>query len=78
MTAIDWFFKQILGSLHVTMTKDDIDNVLQQAKELEKKQISDAWLDGYRADLHVFDSPKEYSLKYYNNLYENGTSEISR
>lgn len=45
-TAVDWFFTQILGSLHSTMSKKDIDELLQKAKEIENTNLNNARIDG--------------------------------
>jgi hypothetical protein len=42
-TAVDWLFEQI--PVEWTSTKYGFD-AYQQAKQMEKEQISDAWYDG--------------------------------
>ena len=39
MTAVEWFYQRILSK--------DIKAVFEQAKEMEKEQITDAWDNGF-------------------------------
>ena len=39
MTAVEWFYQKILSK--------DIKEVFEQAKEMEKEQITDAWDNGF-------------------------------
>jgi len=41
-TAVEWLFEKIMDSNH----DDDIYEILEQAKAMEKEQIEDAWDDG--------------------------------
>lgn len=62
-TAVDWLFNQLPD--HLRLSRNGFD-MLQQAKELESKQIIDAYILG-----HSFhDSNDETSAEqYYNNKY---------
>ena len=42
-TAVDFFFTKVLGSLHISMSKTDIDELLIESKQMEKEQIIDAY-----------------------------------
>ena len=44
MTALEWFAGEIKGGQLITNQK--FKELLEQAKEMEKKQISDAWVNG--------------------------------
>jgi len=50
MTALEWFMEKIgekqSNGFYVIDTLQDVQNVFQQAKEMEKQQIIDAWNDG--------------------------------
>ena len=45
-TAVDFFFTKVLGSLLISMSKTDIDELLIEAKQMEKRQIRDAYNQG--------------------------------
>lgn len=45
MTAVEWLVEQLDGERH--LTESEINRVIQQAKEMEKKQICNAWFGGY-------------------------------
>jgi hypothetical protein len=61
-TAVEWLEQQLFNKLG-KFTKGDID----QAKEMEKEQIIEAWNDG----VLNWDSEKEVE-QYYNETYEHG------
>jgi len=43
-TAVEWLEEKILNARYIYKLKDDLDNfLLEQAKEMEKKQIVDAF-----------------------------------
>jgi len=46
LTAVDWFFAEVLGSLYHTRSKEDIDKILRHAKQIEKEQIINAHTNG--------------------------------
>ena len=41
-TAVEWLFEKIIDSNH----DDDLYEILEQAKEMEKQQIEDAYNEG--------------------------------
>ena len=43
-TAVEWFYDQL--EFDESLSMEDIDKLFQQAKEMEKEQIMDAWFDG--------------------------------
>ena len=57
-TAVEWFYNQILKGEFI----NDPEELLRQAKELEKQQIQDAYLDGYCETAE--DSQDYYSKTY--------------
>lgn len=69
-TAVEWLFKKLWDT-----PKDKLDwyAILAQAKEIEKEQIGEAFLDGvYRAspsDLD-YENFEETAQQYYNETYE--------
>lgn len=65
MTAIEWLI-------------DQIDNkgkwrneVLNQAKEMEKQQIIDAHFTAQKEDLQFWNEAKQEALEYYNDTFKN-------
>ena len=56
-TAVDWYTEQLrklafdanhhLGLGDIRLTQGQIDELCEQAKEMEKQQIIDAWEDGH-------------------------------
>ena len=63
-TAVEWFMEQIgekqPNGLYVIDTLEDVQNVFQQAKEMEKEQIMDA---------HYAPKYGCFSEQYYNETY---------
>ena len=68
MTAVIWLKKQLedYGSnSHLTLNWDTFDELCEQAKEMEKEQIKDAYFHGSE-DLNF---RKRSPTKYYNETY---------
>lgn len=50
-TAVEWFeynLKDNLGNIVINQNWELLENLIQQAKEMEKEQIMDAYEQGYR------------------------------
>jgi len=75
-TAVEWFMEQIgekqPNGLYVIDTLEDVQNVFQQAKEMEKQQMIKAYASGY-TDEDFFEDGKEWIYeapqRYYNETY---------
>ena len=53
-TAVEWLFERLERMIPRTKLYDiDKKQYLEQAKEMEKEQIIDAWNDGYEKGLRV-------------------------
>jgi hypothetical protein len=72
-TAVEWLVKE-LNNLHPDLILslkmwDDIDNLINQAKQKEKEQIINARIDG--DENHTFNSMmrEDYANDYYNETY---------
>lgn len=52
-TAVEWLYDQLEFDDSISM--DDIEKIFKQAKQMEKEQIKDAWVDG----VTNWDSEKE-------------------
>lgn len=57
-TAVEWFYQRILAK--------DIKEVFEQAKQMEKEQIEDA----YNKSFILRDKPYSTAVKYYKETYE--------
>jgi hypothetical protein len=69
-TAVDWLYE------HILLTPLDIRSInkcLEQAKEMEKEQICDAYYYGIDVDSWNVDNPYEAAEQYYNETYESNT-----
>lgn len=66
MTAVEWIVDQMLSEGHKEMWKD----MIQQAKQMEKEQIIEAYCQGCK-DISEDDTifPRETSEEYYNKFY---------
>jgi hypothetical protein len=67
-TAVEWLEKQIKDIFHVAeaseMTKK-FKSVYEQAKQMEKEEILDAWTDGYSCGMYQ----EGLGIDYYNETY---------
>ena len=74
-TAVDWYNEQLnvygdmafnkeitLGQYHIKKQE-----LLEQAKEMEKEQHSDTWKDGMRSDNGYFGDFEQYYNETFNN-----------
>jgi hypothetical protein len=70
-TALEIFWNQLPEILPFTVdteTAVKLDEAYQQAKEMEKRQIVDAWGNGFDEDDRATSNP----FKYYNETYGGG------
>jgi hypothetical protein len=51
-TAVEWIVEQLAPS--VSLQQKYIDELLEQAKAMEKDQIEDAWIDGMKSNQNNF------------------------
>ena len=58
-TAVEWLALYIKG-----ITNLNCDEVIDHAKEMEKQQIIDAYIEGYSSNLNAGDSEKYYNETY--------------
>jgi hypothetical protein len=79
-TAVEWLENQIKTSKHYFKLMAEIknrstvaqSNIFQQAKEMEKEQIIEAFDEGqeYEYQYHINSTPKFDSLTYYNETFK--------
>jgi hypothetical protein len=70
-TAVEWFIEKTIesGHLWVTDTPSDmteLGKLIEQAKQMEKEQIMDAWSNGFDEDDRATSNP----FKYYNETFK--------
>ena len=61
-TAVEWLLSQIPLGIRMNLAENGID--FQQALEMEREQIKDAWMDGMEGILHEIASEKYYNETY--------------
>jgi len=66
-TAVEWLLDRIED---VDLTEKLWENVKQQAKEMEKQQIFDAWDNGYDKGFGYSDAKFNSSEQYYNETFK--------
>jgi hypothetical protein len=79
-TAVEWIIKQLifktefenLPNQYVLMSDKNIDNIIEQAKEMEKEQIEEAFANGVDDEYgwHINNVPRKNSETYYNETYK--------
>lgn len=60
-TAIDWFYQRILAK--------DVESGFEQAKEMEKRQLCDMYIQG-RKDNHLDYYPEKHAQETYNEFFK--------
>lgn len=70
-TAIEWLIKEHFGDIE--NCSPNFRNKIQQAKEIEKQQIMDAFIKGFNRDYFSsdFQDQKEFAEQYYNETFKN-------
>jgi hypothetical protein len=66
-TAVDWLVKQLQSNIDIRWRGTNIIELGEQAKEMEKEQIKDAWIDD-RFPLDK-DWVKQCAEQYYKETY---------
>jgi hypothetical protein len=71
-TAVEWLVEQLDGERH--LTENEIKRLIQQAKEMEKDNVCDAWDDGYdkgmRDRIEKISNPVGNAEQYYNKTFK--------
>lgn len=69
-TAVEWLVEQLTPS--ISLQQKHIDDLKEQAKEMEQEQIQDAYYVGDKNGCGCYDyCTKEDAKDYYNENYEN-------
>jgi len=70
-TAVEWLIEQLFGDNEIIGCSDEL---LHQAKEMEKEQIIDAWDDAYdkgtRDRIEKISNPVGNAEQYYNKTFK--------
>jgi hypothetical protein len=66
MTAIDWFLEELENNDWYWLPESIKNEIIYQAKEMEKQQIIDAHLDGQS----LVSCKDEYAEQYYNETFK--------
>ena len=79
-TAVEWLVEQLAGhDLFNTRTGNSfrnhnnmmvIEELINQAKEMEKQQIIEAHFAAQKEDLRFWDEAKQEALEYYNETFK--------
>jgi len=71
-TAVEWLVEQLFKTYNNT-TEKKIDNksIIEQAKEMEKQQIIDAWDNGYDNGFVGFVAEFDSAKQYYDETFKN-------
>ena len=59
-TAIEWLLFEIKGTKWKNANWENRKLIIEQARQMEKEQIIDAWNDGYREFYDGSSTPEEY------------------
>jgi len=67
-TAVEWFLTQKMA-----LSVEEFDDIIQQALEMEKQQIIDAYVDGFKECEKIHEEAffiQDLSEQYYNETYK--------
>ena len=67
MTAVEWFNQQLVDRQNGNGDSRSRDEIFEQAKEMEKEQICNAWFGGY---LNGESKTELKSEQYYNETFK--------
>ena len=59
-TAIEWLLFEIKGTKWKNANWENRKLIIEQARQMEKEQIIDAWNDGYREFYDGSSTPEQY------------------
>jgi hypothetical protein len=69
-TAVDWLVQELSkkGDYGLSFYLEHKDEIIQ-AKEMEKEQIKDAWIDGDNSDCLSEQDSSDFAEQYYNETF---------
>jgi len=70
-TAVEWYENQLHKVFNNTTDASNLshEELLKQAKEMEKEQIKDAWVHGDQSDCLSDQDSSDFAEQYYNETY---------
>jgi hypothetical protein len=68
-TAVEWFAKKVMHLDWKFSNQKEKEKIIQQAKEMEKKQIINAFSNGDNTDCTSEQNIKDFAQQYYNKTY---------
>jgi hypothetical protein len=72
-TAVDWLVEElsdVLGPMDTNSIRDLLlMDAINRAKEMEKEQIKDAWIDGDNSDCLSEQDSSDFAEQYYNETF---------
>ena len=68
LTAVEWLIEQLEN--HNGVTRNAFENVIQQAKAIEKEQIQDAFVECWKANVPDGIECKLDAEQYYNETFK--------
>jgi hypothetical protein len=71
-TAVEWLIEEYFGGME--NCTPDFRYHIEQAKEMEKEQIIEAYLKNHLQGCWMKNTPEEYAEQYYNETYESKTN----
>ena len=72
-TAVEWLYEQIIVRRNGIDNSIPLTELLEQAKEMEKQQIKDAYIDGFKECEKIHEEAffiQDLSEQYYNETYK--------
>ncbi len=67
-TAVEWLINKLDGENHLSI--NEINRVVEQAKEMEKEQIKDAWNTRSKIDGVITFTDNRTAKQYYNETFK--------
>jgi Mg/Co/Ni transporter MgtE len=71
-TAVEWLSEKVLHREWELLTQEKKRKILEQAKEMEKQQIINAFWNGDNTDCTSEQNIEEFAEQYYNETYGGG------
>ena len=80
-TAVEWYSEQAMqleiqrarGIISISQMLNELSNILEQAKAMEKEQIKDAFVECWKSNVPDGVECKLDAEQYYNETYESNT-----
>jgi len=72
-TAVEWFeieLKDNLGKIVINQNWQLLEKLINEAKEMEKEQIIEAYLKNHLQGCWMKNTPEEYAEQYYNETFK--------